>query len=137
MTDYVPTAHDWPEHFSHENGQYQCECVVCRKLFTAHKRSVVCRVCWYAPKDPIPMILHCPSCHVQHIDEPKARHIVGKGNGWDIPDVWVEAWTNPPHRSHLCHACGHIWRPADVATTGVSTINTRGSSDSYQLEGPT
>src|SRR5574340_600312 len=26
-----------------------------------------------------------------------------------------KGWDNPPHRSHLCHGCGHIWRPADVA----------------------
>jgi len=63
---------------------------------------------------PIPMVLHCPSCHAQHIDEPDER----------TPD-----WTNPPHRSHLCHSCGTIWRPADVATVGVRAIQTRGKAD--------
>lgn len=60
---------------------------------------------------PIPMILFCPACGVQHIDKPEGD------------------WTNPPHRSHLCHYCGHIWRPADVATTGVKDIATRGEHD--------
>lgn len=67
------------------------------------------------PCAPIQMILHCPACGVQHIDAPDER---------------TEAWGNPPHRSHLCHGCGHIWRPADVATEGVAAIQTRGSNDS-------
>lgn len=61
---------------------------------------------------PIDMILFCPSCGVQHIDEPSGD------------------WANPPHRSHLCHACGHIWRPADVPTNGVRFIKTAGKADS-------
>lgn len=61
---------------------------------------------------PIPMVLHCPSCGLQHIDAP------------------TEEWNNPPHRSHLCHGCGFIWRPADVPTTGVAAIQTRGKADS-------
>jgi hypothetical protein len=40
-------------------------------------------------------------------------------------------WDNPPHRSHLCHGCGLIWRPADVPTTGIATIGTRGKGDTY------
>jgi hypothetical protein len=39
-------------------------------------------------------------------------------------------WTNPPHRTHLCHSCGHKWRPADVATNGVAAVKTRGKDDS-------
>lgn len=65
--------------------------------------------------DPIAMILHCPVCHMQHIDEPDEE------SGWD----------NPPHRSHLCHGCGAIWRPADVTTTGVAAIKTSGSADTW------
>ncbi len=68
-----------------------------------------------APVQPIPMILHCPACHLQHIDAPDER----------TPD-----WLNLPHRSHLCHGCGHIWRPADVATEGVAAIQTKGKADS-------
>lgn len=62
---------------------------------------------------PIPMLLFCPVCGVQHVDEAE-------------PDT---GWTNPPHRSHLCHACRHVWRPSDVPTTGVATLETRGSRD--------
>lgn len=74
--------------------------------------EVFCQTC-YTPIDigPIPMILFCPTCGGQHIDAPSP--------GWD----------NPPHRSHLCAFCGYIWRPADVPTTGVAKIQTRGKFD--------
>lgn len=64
---------------------------------------------------PIPMILHCPECHKQHID------------------VVTETWSNPPHRSHECQFCKCIWRPADVPTTGVEQINTKGRADTWSL----
>jgi len=63
---------------------------------------------------PIDMILFCPMCGVQHIDAPEGE------------------WTNPPHKSHLCHECGCIWRPADVCTNGVASILTRGERDNFQ-----
>lgn len=71
-------------------------------------------------RKPIPMILYCPECHQQHIDEPDER----------TPD-----WDNPPHRSHLCHGCGCIWRPADVATEGVRSIKTAGDADTWGWDG--
>ena len=58
---------------------------------------------------PIDMILFCPSCGLQHVDAPD-------------PKGTREAWTNPPHRSHLCQGCGHLWKPADVATNGVAEL---------------
>jgi hypothetical protein len=68
--------------------------------------------------EPIGMILHCPACLHQHID--------GPGPGW----------ANPPHRSHLCHNCGFVWRPADVPTNGVETTKTRGQNDMVLIDGP-
>ena len=68
--------------------------------------------------EPIPMVLHCPNCGWQHIDSIEI-------------DGETVTWNNPPHRSHLCENCGCIWRPADVATTGVSAINTKGSDDNF------
>lgn len=65
--------------------------------------------------EPLPMILHCPDCGEQHIDAPDDE----------------SGWSNPPHKSHLCHACGTIWRPADVPTEGVSDIETRGKRDTW------
>jgi hypothetical protein len=60
---------------------------------------------------PIDMLLYCPMCGLHHIDEA------------------TEAWGNPPHRSHLCYGCGHIWRPCDRPTNGVAAIETKGKAD--------
>lgn len=67
---------------------------------------------------PVPMLLFCPQCGVKHVDAPDER----------TPD-----WTNPPHKSHLCHGCGCIWRPADIPTEGVETIATVGKADTINL----
>lgn len=64
---------------------------------------------------PFPLIMHCPRCGLQHIDAPDE----------------AAGWTNPPHRSHLCAGCGTIWRPADVPTTGVGTVLTKGKADNW------
>lgn len=69
---------------------------------------------------PIPLVLHCPSCGLQHIDEPNPER------GWD----------NPPHRSHECQSCLCVWRPADVATTGVHAVQTKGKADTWTPETP-
>lgn len=63
---------------------------------------------------PIDMILHCPKCQYMHVDEAEPE----------------KGWTNPPHKSHLCHECKWVWRPADVPTNGVAAIRTRGEHDS-------
>lgn len=72
---------------------------------------------------PIDMVLYCPVCGVQHIDKPESR-------ADEQERALVYDWTNPPHRSHLCHGCGHIWRPADVPTNGVQAVKTKGKADS-------
>ncbi|KVQ87305.1 hypothetical protein WK09_19900 [Burkholderia ubonensis] len=79
---------------------------------------------------PIPMLLFCPRCGTQHIDAPETKP--------DDQDdrVPVTTWANPPHRSHLCHACGIIWRPADVATVGVAAIETHGKADTWTAGTP-
>lgn len=85
---------------------------------------------------PIDMVLHCPVCGEQHIDAPVACDMsVGCEEAGTCfaaahgePERCV-AWDNPPHRSHLCHNCGHIWRPADVPTNGVEAVKTKGKDD--------
>jgi hypothetical protein len=79
-----------------------------------------CEWCGQPPEPaPIDMVLHCPQCHTQHIDAP------------EYPTAaFPEQWTNPPHRSHRCQACNHIWRPADVPTNGVAAVKTKGKDDS-------
>lgn len=71
---------------------------------------------------PIDMVLHCPACGLQHVDAPDTNY-----------DPHYEGhmiWENPPHRSHLCAGCGHVWRPADVPTNGVAAVKTHGKADS-------
>lgn len=99
---------------------------------------------WYGPltKDatrdaaPIPMLLFCPECGEQHIDAPEiepGRLISGGSNaGRAVPPRVI--WTNPPHKSHLCHACKTVWRPADIETTGVKEISTIGKADTWPPE---
>jgi len=73
---------------------------------------------------PVDMVLFCPACGLQHVDAPEpAVKTALDPNG-------VLGWPNPPHRSHLCHGCGYIWRPADVPTNGVKAIKTVGKADS-------
>lgn len=67
------------------------------------------------PDPPIDMLIFCPECSAQHVDKPE-------------PD---RGWNNPPHRSHLCHRCGEIWRVADVPTNGVAALNTVGENDTW------
>lgn len=84
---------------------------------------------------PVDMVLHCPNCGLQHIDEPEKHDVtVGYGENRVAVDEIV-TWDNPPHRSHLCHGCGHIWRPADVPTNGVLAVKTKGQNDSL-ITGP-
>jgi rubredoxin len=64
--------------------------------------------------ETIDMVLHCPVCGMQHVDAPEPE----------------SGWTNPPHKSHLCHNCGCIWRPAGVPTNGVAEVE-RGSNDNW------
>ncbi|WP_208452590.1 VRR-NUC domain-containing protein [Burkholderia gladioli] len=87
-----------------------------------------------ATAEPIPMLLFCPGCGTQHIDRPESHAEADASIGLQIKEVVT--WTNPPHRSHLCHACGIVWRPADVATVGVEAIETSGKADTWTKEAP-
>jgi len=39
------SSRDWPEDFSHENGNYVCICSVCKNTFCGHKRRLICKEC--------------------------------------------------------------------------------------------
>lgn len=100
----------------------------------------------FALTAPVPMVLHCPSCHEQHIDESNEEQVRieaaerGFEHGSRDWELFIDkhVWTNPPHRSHLCAKCGTIWRPSDVATVGVRHIETRGEHDTLVYRrGPT
>jgi hypothetical protein len=88
---------------------------------------------------PIDMVLHCPKCGLQHIDRPDpeqeltgTEYVHADPDNADSPLVPRPykyrgrppgAWTNPPHKSHLCRpqdgGCSHVWRPCDRPTNGV------------------
>lgn len=61
---------NWPEDFSHENGNYSCTCCLCHQHFIGHKRRVVCKLCSKAqkpqPKDcccaSYPVCMVAPAC---------------------------------------------------------------------------
>ncbi|MFM0243816.1 hypothetical protein [Paraburkholderia sediminicola] len=100
-------------------------------------RAVVAAAMKAAPAaadEPIPMLLFCPRCGTQHIDKPEWETVCDSSIGLQTKDVC--RWHNPPHRSHLCHACDLIWRPADVTTTGVESILSKGNADTWTPEMP-
>lgn len=80
-----------------------------------------------AAEAPIDMVLYCPACGLKHIDAPDLCPECPGGQCMCVRQG--EKWTNPPHRSHLCHGCGCIWRPADVPTNGVEAVKTQGKHD--------
>jgi len=41
---------NWPEDFSHENGNYINTCMRCNEKFLGHKRRVVCKQCLNIPQ---------------------------------------------------------------------------------------
>lgn len=65
---------------------------------------------------PVPKVLHCPRCGLQHIDVD------------DDTGRWA---TTRLHRKHLCKpsdgGCGQVWRPFDYPTVGVREASSRSS----------
>lgn len=39
------TERSWQEDFGHENGNYNCICYLCDKIFIGYKRRIICKVC--------------------------------------------------------------------------------------------
>ncbi|MDQ4121688.1 MAG: hypothetical protein M3209_09610 [Acidobacteriota bacterium] len=99
---------------------------------------------------PIDILLFCPRCGEQHIDEASPeicelcghgrsehfnageRNICGGGEPGDENDCQCdgfEAWLNPPHKSHRCKFCNHVWRPSDHPTRGVAAIVAKGKAE--------
>lgn len=56
----------------------------------------------FPPVLVIDLILHCPVCHVRHIDEGE--------------------WEGRPHKTHECQSCGLQWRPSHYYTRGVQKL---------------
>jgi hypothetical protein len=80
--------------------------------------------------EPVDILLFCPHCGEQHVDEAQpgvcetCGHTVRRCNCSPFTE-----WLNPPHKSHRCGFCNHVWRPSDVPTNGVLTLKTKGERD--------
>jgi hypothetical protein len=57
---------------------------------------------------PEPLVLHCPRCGLQHVDEGE--------------------WATRAHKTHLCAGCGQEWRPKETATVGVAAQRSKGGA---------
>ncbi|MEE2978055.1 MAG: hypothetical protein VYB88_11325 [Pseudomonadota bacterium] len=86
-----------------------------------------------ATAKPVDMLLLCPACGMQHIDAVETGTTLSRSGLDTLTETEVVTWSNPPHRSHMCHGCGHQWRPADVATNGVAELKTKGRNDSPRV----
>lgn len=74
-----------------------------RELRDALTKWLVANECGDAPEPaPIPMRLPCPDCGELHVD--------------------LGEFATRPHHTHACQHCGMVWRPAVVATVGVSFL---------------
>lgn len=82
----------------------------------------------------VDMILHCPACGLQHIDKADDEFLEPSNTPMPSRRLTAQHWSNPPHRSHLCHGCGHVWRPSDVHTNGVAAIRSKGVNDSAPVK---
>jgi len=118
ITDFDRSGYEHPINLRDDTGGWHAWWPAGRIRKAAPTQQVIER--------PIDMVLFCPACGTQHIDASEYERDLGKGNTSRTNDVW----TNPPHRSHLCSSCGHIWRPADVPTNGVERVTTSGQADS-------
>jgi rubredoxin len=49
--------------------------------------------------EAVPMLLWCPECGNRHVD--------------------MGEFALKIHHTHACQHCGHVWRPAILATVGV------------------
>lgn len=61
--------------------------------------SVACQRSLENEGPPIPMLLRCPACNLQHVD---AEH---------------GAWYKQGALEHLCVGCSHRWRPSETHAT--------------------
>ncbi len=61
--------------------------------------EIICRAALKA-LEPVPVVIHCPKCGKQHIDEGE--------------------WATRPHKTHQCQYCKFEWRPQDYSTLGVA-----------------
>jgi len=97
--DYLIMENNWIQIFNDEDDELACVGLTDHTVaqladaLYAHLKIV-------KPADQaIPMLLWCPQCGERHIDAGEKLH-----------------------HTHACQECGHVWRPAIVATVGVKYL---------------
>lgn len=80
---------DWPEDFEHENGNYQCRCYVCEKLFFGYKRRVKCKACTHPVKESDPVLDFTDLFHyVKSIQKLTKMTDVEAGTLFHVMEMW-------------------------------------------------
>lgn len=84
-------------------------------------------------ESPLDMVLWCPKCFEQHVDEAAPEICEDCGLDEDLctasGSCSFNPWLNPPHKSHRCNFCNYVWRPADGCTNGVLALKTTKATD--------
>lgn len=102
--------------------------------FDAFDAGVQYAKSFHQPK-PMDAVLWCPRCFEQHIDKDKPEVCESCGfeedahHDVDASCSVFEPWLNPPHKSHRCEFCNHVWRPAEGPTNGVQSLQKQGERD--------
>lgn len=77
---------------------------------------------------PIPVVINCPECGLQHVDAPapcSLHECTHSGVCYASANGQAEKcdrWDNPPHRVHKCAGCGCLFEVASVNTVGVGSL---------------
>lgn len=80
-----------------DSERFATVCFPCYRTWVWDKSATT-----YIEPPPVPVLLFCPMCHARHID--------------------TGEFEKKPHHTHACQSCGHVWRPALVATVGVQFL---------------
>jgi hypothetical protein len=107
---------------------YEHETVRCQKCASPAEQPAA-----DGREKPVDAVLWCPNCFEQHIDvaDPMVCETCGLyGENECICDVF-NPWLNPPHKSHRCNFCNHVWRPMNHPTNGVVALEKTGERDGF------
>jgi DNA (cytosine-5)-methyltransferase 1 len=112
ITPYDPWA-EWRTGGVINNPDCRCD-YIAPELVQAGQRCSSCTLAAMrsaVDEAPIPLIIHCPKCKVQHVD-------VDDGSG-----AWA---TSRLHKKHLCKpedgGCGYVWKVSNRYTVGVREL---------------
>lgn len=117
LNPFPNSAKDWPEDFSHENGNYLCLCTTCGSQFIGYKRRVTCRECSDpspAAPEPQPERTSDEPCNPDASAQTRASAHVAPAIApvGDAATEEVQPSSASGHPEDFCHYCGRrnpIW----------------------------